>query len=338
MQRKEKLNSKDDSESRTEFLKRFDWTDTLRTKTEKQAVEDILVEYHGIFARHRMDIGMNTEFTVKLTPKDDKPVYSQSLPMPIHLKEDLIVELALMHKYGIITVLPFSKYASPIFAQRKPNGKLRLLVDLRKINTLIADDYTNNNHPVSTLSDAAQQLAGKSLFCKLDCSQAYHCLQMADQRSVEMLAFNFGSTTFVYRRLAQGLSRSVSAFSSFMRDYLDPVVKADQCAQYVDDIGIAANNARYLTQNIRAVLKCIRQAGLKLKIEKCHFGARQFEFLGRTISSEGVLPQSHKIQNFLSKLRFPKSRKALQRYLGSVNYYRNYIPRMPEKLNPFYKL
>ena len=191
LQQKEKLNPKDDTESRIEFLKQFDRTDTLFTETEKQAVEDLLVEYHDIFARHRMDIGMSTEFKVRLTPKDDKAVYSQSLPMPIHLKEDLIVELALMHKYGIITVLPFSKYASPIFAQRKPSGKLRLLVDLRKINNLIADDYTNKNHPVSTLSDAAQHLAGKSLFCKLDCSQAYHCLQMADQRSVEMLAFNF---------------------------------------------------------------------------------------------------------------------------------------------------
>ena len=252
LQQKEKLNQKDDTESRIEFLKRFDWTDTLLTETEKQAVEDILVEYYDIFARHRMDIGMNTEFKVRLTPKDDKAVYSQSLPMPIHLKEGLIVELFLMHKYGIITVLPFSKYASPIFAQRKPNGKLRLLVDLKKINTLIADDYTNNNHPVSTLSDAAQHLAGKSLFCKLDYSQAYHCLQMADQRSVEMLAFNFASRTFAYKRLAQGLSRSVSAFSSFMREYLDPVVKADQCAQYVDDIGIAAKNATELTLNIRA--------------------------------------------------------------------------------------
>ena len=149
-----------------------------------------------------MDIGTNTEFKVRLTPKDDKAVYSQSLPMPIHLKEDLIVELALMHKYGIITMLPFSKHTSPIFAQRKPNGKLRLLVDLRKINTLIADDYTNNNHTVSILSEAARHLAGKSLFCKLDRSQAYHCLQMADQRSVEMLVFNFASRTFAYKRLA----------------------------------------------------------------------------------------------------------------------------------------
>ena len=105
-----------------------------------------------------MDIGMNTEFKVKLSPKDDKVVSSQSLPMMIHLKETLIVELALMHKIGIITVLPFSKYASPIFAQRKPNGESLLLVDLQKINSFIADDYTNNNHPVSTLSDAAQHL------------------------------------------------------------------------------------------------------------------------------------------------------------------------------------
>ena len=128
---KEKLNPRESIESRNKFLKRFDWTDTFLTETEKQAIEDILLEYHDIFARHRMDIGMNTEFKVKLTPKDDIAVYSQGLPMPIHLKEDQIVELALMHKYGIITVLPFSKYASPIFAQRKPNRNLRLLVDLR---------------------------------------------------------------------------------------------------------------------------------------------------------------------------------------------------------------
>ena len=335
---KEKLNPQESRKSQNKFLKRFVWTDTFLTEMENQAIEDILVDYYDISARHRMDIGMNTEFNVKLTSKDDKVVYSQSLPMPIHLKEDLIVEVALMHKYGLITVLPSSKYASPIFAQRKPKGKLRLLVDLRKINSLIADDYTINNHPVSILPDAAQHLAWNSLFCKLYCSQTSHCLQMADQRSVELLAFNFASRTFAYKRLAEGLSRSVCAFSSFMREYLDPVVKADQCAQYVDDIGIAANNATELTRNIRAVFKCIRQAGLKMTIEKCHFGVRQVEFLGRTISPEGISPQARKIQNFLDKLRFLKSKKALKRYLDFVNYYRNYIPRMAEKLNPFYKM
>ena len=229
---------------------------------EREGIERILVEYNDIFARHRFDIGVNQHFKIKLTPNDERPAYSQSLPTPINLKDDITVELALLHKYDIITTLPFSKYASPIFAQRKPNGRrLRLLVDLRKIKQLISDDYVNNNHPVSTLTDAAQHMAGKKLFCKLDCSQAYHCLQMADYQSVQMLAFNFASRTFAYKRLAQGLSRSLSAFSSFIREYLDPVIKADQCAQYVDDIGIAADNSQQLADNITAVFKCIRSAG-----------------------------------------------------------------------------
>ena len=77
---------------------------------------------------------------------------------------------------------------------------------------------------------------------------------------------------------------------------------------------------------------------MKLTIENCYFGIRQVEFLGRTISPEGISLQARKSQKFLDKLRFPKSKKALQCYLGFVNYYRNYIPRLAEKLNPFYKL
>ena len=161
---------------------------------------------------------------------------------------------------------------------------------------------------------------------------------MADQRSIEMLAFNFASRTFAYRRLAQGLSRALSAFSSFMREYLDKVIKADQCAKYVDDIGIAANNAIQLINNLRATFECIRTAGLKLTMHKCHFGAKKIDFLGRTITPEGVRPQRPRVQNFLEKTKFPKSKKALQRYLGFLNYYRNYIPRLSEKLTPFFKL
>ena len=163
-----------------------------------------------------MDNGMNTKLKVKLTPNDDVAVYTQSLPMPIHMEEDLDVDFAMMHNYEIITILPFSKYVSPIFAKRKPIGNIRLLLDLRKINTLIADHYANSNHLVSTLSNAAQHLAEKFLFCKLVCSQACHCLEMADQRSVEMLAFIFARRSFANKRFAQGLSRSVSGFPSFM--------------------------------------------------------------------------------------------------------------------------
>ena len=90
-----------------------------------------------------------------MTPKDDSPAYSQNLLTPINFKEDIFAKLAMLHRYGIITTPPFPNYESPIFAQKKQNGKLRLLVDFRKINNLISDDYINDKHPVSTLTDAA---------------------------------------------------------------------------------------------------------------------------------------------------------------------------------------
>ena len=42
------------------------------------SVEDHLLEFHDIFARHRFDIGMNENFKVKLPPKDDSKAYSQN--------------------------------------------------------------------------------------------------------------------------------------------------------------------------------------------------------------------------------------------------------------------
>ena len=91
-----------------------------------------------------MDIRMNTEWEEKLTPKDDKLLHSQNVQMPIHLKEDLNVELTLMDKYEVIALLHFSNYTKVIFAQRKDNGTLSLLVYLSIFNSLIADEYTNS--------------------------------------------------------------------------------------------------------------------------------------------------------------------------------------------------
>ena len=181
-------------------------------------------------------------------------------------------------------------------------------------------------------------MAGENLLCKRDCSQEYHCLQMADQQSIELLAFNFASRTFAYQRLAQGLSRSLPAFSSFKSEYLDPVIKADQWAQYVDDIGIGANTPEQLIKNLRAVFQSLRKAGPKLSMAKCHYRVEEVDFLGRTITTKGVAPQKQKIAKFLEKVKFPRSKKALQGYIGFLNYYQNYKPRLAEPLTPFFQL
>ena len=61
----------------------------------------------------------------------------------MHLRDEILVELALMQYYGIVTLLPNSKYSSLIFAQRKSSGKLRIPIDLRRENHLLRIDYSN---------------------------------------------------------------------------------------------------------------------------------------------------------------------------------------------------
>ena len=130
----------------------------------------------------------------------------------------------------------------------------------------------------------------------------------------------------------------MSAFLSSLRNYLDKVMEANQCAQYVDDIGISAKTAEQLLINLCETFKCIRKARLKLTMHKCHFGATEINFLGQTITPAGVKPLKENVQNVLEKTKFPNTKKALQRYLGYLNYYRNYIPRLSEKLVPFFQL
>ena len=98
-----------------------------------------------------------------LTPQHEELVYSQSLLTPANRKDNLLVESALMQEYGFITTTPHNKYSSRVFAQRKSNGKLRILVDLRRINHLIQNDYGENNHGVTTIADAAQHMAFTSV-------------------------------------------------------------------------------------------------------------------------------------------------------------------------------
>ena len=109
-------------------------------------------------------------------------------------------------------------------------------------------------------------------------------------------------------------------------------------AQYVEDIGIAANTPEQLIENLRAVFQCLRKDGLILSMTKCHFRVQEIEFLGGTITTKGVAPQKQKITKFFKKGKFPRSKKALQGYIGFLIFYRNYIPSLAERLTPFFQL
>ena len=118
------------------------------------------------------------------------------------------------------------------------------------------------------MQDATNYFAGKTIFTKLDCSQAYHCVQMADELSVQLLAFNSASRTYAYKCLAQGPGNSLTGFSAFI--HLDPRLAAGLCTQFMDDIGCAVDMFENLVSALRKIFDSWRRSGLKLSPGKCH--------------------------------------------------------------------
>ena len=147
---KQELDRKRSEQELPEFLTKFNRSQSIFSENEKHKMENLLVEFHDIFARHRFDVGLNTSVKAKLTPENYMPIFAPNSQTPVHLRENFVVELALMQYFDIVTTLLHSKYSSPVFAKRKPNGKLRILIDLRKIN------FSYDTIIVTTISTSLQ--------------------------------------------------------------------------------------------------------------------------------------------------------------------------------------
>ena len=123
-----------------------------------------------------------------------------------------------------------------------------------------------------------------------------------------------------------------------IREYLDPAVKVDRCAQYVNYISVAAHIASELIENLYRVFQQIQKAGVKLCIKKCQFGNHSFESLWKTISTAANASIKEWIAKLLKNLKLPSTVKTSQRCLGFVNLYRKYIPTLAQNLEPLHSL
>ena len=88
LQELEQIDPQFNQSYRTKFLQRFKWKASVLNEAQKEQVE-LLVEFSDIIAKHRFDVGYNSEITMKLTPEHDQLVYTQSPPTPLHLREEL---------------------------------------------------------------------------------------------------------------------------------------------------------------------------------------------------------------------------------------------------------
>ena len=111
------------------FLKKLSWDNCVLNVDQKRQLEIFLVENHDMFAKHRFDVGYNTELKTKLTPEHPLPVYVQSPPALFHLRFAILVGLALLRFFNVVSTLSQSRYRSPFFftANCQANSALFLI-------------------------------------------------------------------------------------------------------------------------------------------------------------------------------------------------------------------
>ena len=102
---------------------------------------------------------------------------------------------------------------------------------------------------------------------------------------------------------------------------------------YVDDILIAGASIDENLQNIEAVLKKLKDAGLHLNHSKCFFCHSSLEYLGHIISEHGIQPTAEKVCA-IKEAPSPKNLAELRAFLGLLNYYSKFLPNLSSQLIP----
>lgn len=220
-----------------------------------------------------------------------------------------------------------SPWSSPLHIVTKKDGSLRPCGDYRRLNTRTEADH----YPLPNISDITSFLHGAKVFSKLDLTKGYFQVPMAPEDIPKTaIATPFGTFTFNYSCF--GLRNAGATFQRLMDSILGDL---PFCVVYIDDILIFSASMREHLKHIREVLQRLQEHGLILRPDKCLFGRSDVDFLGHTISPDGVTPLPTKTE---AVRRFPKPTtiKALQEFIGMVTFYHRFLPGIAKTLAPLY--
>ena len=93
---------------------------------------------------------------------------------------------------------------------------------------------------------------------------------------------------------------------------------------YLDDIIIYSKTAEEHLDYIQQVLHKLCNAGLTMKLSKCHFFAKEIQYLGHILSTTGIKPLPSKM-TAIKLMNPPKNPKQVQAFPGLVCYYCSFI-------------
>lgn len=288
----------------SELLRKY--PDILRTNRNKTVAQSV---YHYIETR-------------------GNPVFAKPRRLPPEKLAAAKDEFKKMLDSGIIR--PSSScWASPLHLVRKRDNSWRACGDYRRLNTITKPD----RYPIPHVQDFSHHLAGKTIFSTIDLTKAFYQIPVAPEDVPKTAVitpfglFEFLQMPFGLRNAAQTLQRFLD---QIFRDYNFIWI-------YIDDILIASKTEEEHLLHLEMVFERLNQYGIVLNANKCKFAVSEVEFLGVSISSQGLQPLPQKVQA-IRDLTEPENLKQLRRFLGMVNFYRRWLPKAAHIMEPLTNL
>ena len=114
------------------------------------------------------------------------------------------------------------------------------------------------------------------------------------ETDIEKTAFAINNGKYEFTRMPFGLKNAPATFQRAIDDVLrDHIGKI--CYVYIDDVIVFGENFEQHLKNLETVLNTLNEAGLKIQLDKSEFLHEELEFLGYVIGSEGIKPNSGKV-------------------------------------------
>lgn len=196
------------------------------------------------------------------------------------------------------------QFISNIFIRPKPNGKVRLILDLTELNKfLILQHFKLEN-----FDTALQMVQENGFMSTFDLQDAYFSVKIhADDR--RFLKFRWESKLFRFRAVPLGLACAPYIFTKLLVPLFANLRKGGRtCFCYLDDMFITDSSAEKCRKTTEIVALELGNLGYKIHEEKSSFVPRKIvKFLGFMIDSERMvayLPEGkvEKVTNACSKL------------------------------------
>ncbi|XP_044262773.1 uncharacterized protein LOC123010135 [Tribolium madens] len=283
----------------------------------KRQLLELLKQKADCFAKDDSDLGLTHLGEMKIRLKTDMPIYHR--PYRLSYSERAVVrqKVQTLLDSGVIRKSE-SDYASPIVLIPKKNGEWRLCVDYRALNAPTVKD----RYPMAMITEEMDKMAGKRYFTTLDMAQGYHQIPMHPD-SIDKTAFVTPDGHYEYVRVPFVLANAPAVFQRVVNKLLGRLRHEDILA-YMDDLLIPSATAEGGLQLLEQVLELIRQAGIKLKVEKCTFLHDTVEYLGHKISVDGVRPGRRKIQAVVN-FPTPQNVHNVRQFVGLASYFGKFI-------------